>query len=134
MAKCKYEPDFPERAEKFITEGHTQAECARFLGVSVPTFEEYKKKYPEFLNAVKSANRVLDDIVVNALYLKAIGFERVVNGQVRYYPPDLGAQVFWLKNRRPDEWRDKKEIEVPESLKVNFNWSKSNGNGKGKDS
>ena len=56
------------------------------------------KKYPEFRCALKAGKEASDDRVERSLYQLAIGW----NGQ----PPNTTAAIFWLKNRRPDRWRD----------------------------
>jgi hypothetical protein len=93
--------------------------------------ENYKRDHLEFLEALKRGKEVVDITVENALYKKAIGYTyeevtrepikdpetgeyrlevtKIVKKEVQ---PDTTAQIFWLKNRKPAEWRDKHEQEV----------------------
>lgn len=58
---------------------------------------------PQFLQSLKEAKQAADDLVEASLFHKAIGW----NGM----PSDTTAAIFWLKNRRPAEWREKQEVE-----------------------
>jgi len=102
--------------------GATNAELADEFGVSIRTIDEWKAKYPEFLRAIKASKPVADQRVERSLYERAVGYtvdtEKVFcgkDGQVtrvavrEYYPPDTTAMIFWLKNRKQKEWRDKIE-------------------------
>ena len=83
-------------------------------------------------DALKRGKEVIDRQVENALLKRALGHEYVettkeltdlgltVTKQVtKQVAPDTTAQIFWLKNRKPQEWRDKKETEVTGNLNVN---------------
>ena len=83
-------------------------------------------------DALKRGKEVIDRQVENALLKRALGYEYVettkeltdlgltVTKQVtKQVAPDTTAQIFWLKNRKPQEWRDKKETEVTGNLNVN---------------
>src|SRR6478672_3672152 len=63
-----------------------------------------EQKYPEFRCALKAGKEASDDRVERSLYQLAIGW----NGQ----PPNTTVAIFWLKNRRPDSWRDVQNIEA----------------------
>jgi hypothetical protein len=74
--------------------------------------------------AVKKAKAVSDDKIERSLFERATGYSvpdvhvSTVNGQIvktsviKHYPPDVTAMILWLKNRRPDVWRDKREAAV----------------------
>jgi len=124
MAKTKYKPNFPERAKEYAKKGLIEAQIAKNLGIGVTTFNKYKKEYPEFYEALKNGKIGPDDEVENALFKRALGYEYeevkteyLTTGNVRRtvytrkMAPDVTAQIFWLKNRRPDRWRDKIEHE-----------------------
>lgn len=100
--------------------GLTQQQIADNLGISIDTLIENKKKYSEFNNALKKGKEVIDFEVENALLKKALGYTITIkeekldrDGCVHtlekdvHIPPDTTAQIFWLKNRKPDKWRDK---------------------------
>jgi transposase-like protein len=100
--------------------GLIDTQIAENIGIVPSTLYEWKKKYPEFSEALKAGKEVADAQVFNALHQSAIGFhyleEAVTNtGEVvtvkKYSKPNVTAQIYWLKNRVPDDWRDKQEIE-----------------------
>jgi len=116
-------PEYIEQAKKQCEEGATDQELADFFDVSVRTLYRWKNTYPEFCQALKASKAPADDRVERSLYERAIGYERdevdirVVNGEIiqtpirKFYPPDTTAAIFWLKNRKPADWRDKTEVE-----------------------
>ena len=111
----------PERARALCLLGLTDAEIAAHFGVAAETFCRWKKAHPELAEAMQGARSVADARVVASLYQRAVGYSmeceevKMVAGEpqiVRYrksFPPDVTAQIFWLKNRRPDLWRDRTE-------------------------
>ena len=130
MASTKYDPTFPKLVEGYAREGLLEKHMMKKLGVSAVTFEKYKRKYPDFLEALKKGKEPVDFQVENALLKRALGFEydeihteygyRIINeeGATEKYIkseklvrkqviPDTTAQIFWLKNRRPRQWRDR---------------------------
>lgn len=125
MAKTKYKDDFPERAKKYAQKGLTDEQIAHNLGISVNTYYVYQEKYPQFLQAIKAGKAPVDDEVESALLKRALGYEydevrtetlttgntrqTVISKQVL---PDVTAQIFWLKNRRPEDWRDRQDLHV----------------------
>lgn len=116
-----YLPEYAEVARKQCEEGATDQELADFFDVSVRTLYRWKNAHPEFCQALKASKVTADERVERSLYERAIGYERdevdvrVVGGDIvqtpirKFYPPDTTAAIFWLKNRRPQEWRDKVE-------------------------
>ena len=123
MAKSKYfthvEPKLT-LIEGWARDGLTDEQIAKNLGVAVSTFNEYKKKYPEFSESLKKGKEIVDYEVENALLKRALGYEydevtyergeetKRVTKQVN---PDTAALIFWLKNRNPEKWRDKQVVE-----------------------
>ena len=98
MAKGKYEywltDDGLTLLEGWAREGLTNEQIAHNMGISLTTLKTYRNVYPSISAALKKGKEVVDFEVENALLQKAL------NG-------DTTAQIFWLKNRRPDAWRDK---------------------------
>lgn len=101
-------------------DGLIDEQIAKNMGVAYSTFKEWKKKYSDFSAALKQGKEVVDRQVENALFNNAVGFmyeeETVTNaGEVvtvkKYSKPNITAQIFWLKNRKMKEWRDKQEVE-----------------------
>lgn len=106
--------------EGWARDGLIDEQISKNMGVAYSTFKEWKKKYSDFSAALKQGKEVVDRQVENALFENAVGFmyeeETVTNaGEVvtvkKYSKPNITAQIFWLKNRKMKEWRDKQEVE-----------------------
>ena len=122
-AKGKYHdwltPESLTRLEGWARDGLTDEQIAQKMGISKGTLYDWKNKFPEFSNALKNGKEVVDTLVENALLKRALGYNYLEvteeDGDLGYkkktvhkqMPPDVTAQIFWLKNRRPDKWRDK---------------------------
>ena len=104
-APPKYQPRFAQLAAVACQAGFTDQEVADLLGVSERTINTWKLRHVDFASALINGKPPADERVVQSLYNRALGFVR--NG--KYFPPDVTACIFWLKNRRPDEWRDRHE-------------------------
>lgn len=122
-----------EEAEKLAELGLTNDEIADFWGRSRRAFQYWLKKYPELLHTLKRGKLKADKEVEKKLYQRALGYEykektyerRGTKGKMvlmktvtKEVPPATCAQIFWLKNRRPDLWRDKHEQELTGGLDV----------------
>ena len=106
----------------------TDADIAKNIGITQKTLIEWKKKHPKIEAALKVGRDVVDTQVENALLKRALGYEvteyivdesgkkKAVKKQIA---PDVTAIIFWLKNRRPREWRDKRDVAVEGALKTN---------------
>lgn len=126
----KYKPEFVKQAAKLCALGATDAQVADFFEVSVSTVSLWKVEHAEFSEALKVAKEEADKRVEHSLYQRAMGYEhdevdiRVVAGKLKitpirkHYPPDTTACIFWLKNRKPAEWRDKVEHEHSGKMSV----------------
>ena len=105
------------------------------MGISRDSFYQYKKEFSDFSDTLKETKEIVDAQVENALLKRALGYEykevtkKVVDGELKVTKvitkqvvPDTTAQIFWLKNRRPDKWREKpaEEKEEQESVSVNI--------------
>jgi len=106
--------------------GVIDRDIAKALGVAYSTFRKYVDEKPELAAIVKQGKDYIDCQVEEALLKRALGYEytevtRELTGRemvvtkevVKQVVPDTTAQIFWLKNRRPDDWRDKQTVEVP---------------------
>jgi hypothetical protein len=113
-----------ELIKAWARRGAIEEDIARNLNVGVSTFSMYKNKYPELKEALEQEKDVADLKVESALFKRAVGYtytetkEKVCDDgsverttTVKEVVPDTTAQIFWLKNRRPDLWRDKQDIE-----------------------
>lgn len=106
--------------EGWAKDGLIDEQIAKNMGVAYSTFKDWKKRFPDLSAVLKRSKEVVDREVENALFESAKGFvyeeETVTNtGEVvtvkKYSKPNVTAQIFWLKNRKRNEWRDKQEIE-----------------------
>lgn len=79
--------------------GSTLSEIAENIGVTERTLYSWRANKPEFFQALKKAQNIADKLVEESLFRNAISGNVV-------------AQIFWLKNRQPDLWRDKQSIET----------------------
>lgn len=106
--------------EGWAKDGLTEEQIAKNMGISRPTLWDWKKKEVNIFNAIKKGRGVADYEIENALFKSAIGYTIVLNeekvtkdGDVVntkrdvHFPPNVTAQIFWLKNRKSKQWRDK---------------------------
>lgn len=135
MAKSKYETHVKPKLqliEGWARDGLTDEQIAHNLGISKQTFYNYKSKYVDFFDSLKKGKEIVDYEVENALLKRALGYkydevtiEEFDDGSVKTKTvtkeviPDTTAQIFWLKNRRPDKWRDKQMIEADVKTEAN---------------
>lgn len=119
-----YKPDYAEQSRKLCVLGATDQQIADFFSVDVRTIYRWKNHHPEFCQALKAGKDEVDNQVERSLLNRALGYERDAvkifcskDGDVtqvpfrEVIPPDVTACIFWLKNRRAKEWRDKAELE-----------------------
>ena len=100
--------------------GLTDEQIAKNMGIAPSTLYEWKKKSKEFSESLKKGKEVIDFEVENALLKRALGYEyeeeTYENGILtkkvkKHVAPDTTAQIFWLKNRKPNTWKDKVETD-----------------------
>lgn len=142
MAKGKYQewllPEGLLKIEGWARDGLVDKQIAENIGITEQTLNVWKKNYPSFSESLKRGKEVVDRQVENALLKRALGYEydeitkelcadattgttklvvtKVVTKQV---VPDTTAQIFWLKNRKPADWRDKRDVDLSGSIKTN---------------
>ena len=116
-----YKDEYVEQAYNYCLLGATDAELAIFFGVCVATINNWKNEHPEFLDALKNGKEMADARVAKALFSRATGYScpdvdiKMYEGEIietpviKHYPPDATSMIFWLKNRQPDKWREKRE-------------------------
>lgn len=134
MAKSKWDSvkDKLILVEAWARDGDTEKTIAKKLGIAHATMELYKHEHSDFLTVLKRGKEVVDVEVENSLLKKAHGYNAEVQKTFKvkevYYdedgrrcekehletgidevhvPADTTAQIFWLKNRKPAQWRDK---------------------------
>lgn len=140
MAKSKWS-DIKEKlilVECWARDGLTDEQISNNLGISTTTFYEYKKNYPEFSESLKRGKEIVDYEVENALLKRALGYEfeektyetRWDENQGRFREvlakkvrkevvPDTTAQIYWLNNRKPKQWRNKRNEEEGNNENLN---------------
>jgi len=131
VAKGKYQEWLTKegllKLEGWARDGLTDEQIAKNMGINIATLYDWKKKYPEISESLKKGKEVVDREVENALLKAALGYEYeedvVTNkGQVvkvrKYEKPNVTAIIFWLKNRKPDVWRDKQEFNIESNIGV----------------
>ncbi len=122
----KYLPEYNLQVEKLCKLGAIDKEIADFFEVTEQTINNWKNEFPDFFESIKRGKTLADSNVADRLYQRALGFEHdseeikvmtvgkesvIERVPIRkIYPPDATSAIFWLKNRRPDKWRDKQEI------------------------
>lgn len=132
MAKPKYEEWLTDdgllRISGWARDGLTYQQIADNMRINVTTLRDWRKAYPSIDSALKESADIADRHVENALYKRALGFrycediyERRMNEETEVEElmlvrrvekqalPDVTAQIYWLKNRKPKDWRDKRE-------------------------
>lgn len=135
MGKAKYEEWLTDDGllllQGWARRGLTDEQIAHNMGIAYSTFREWRNKFSAMSAVLKKTKEVVDLEVENALLKSAEGYEyeeeiweRQFNSKKgefemvltkktkKKFPPSNTAQIFWLKNRRPDLWRDKVESQV----------------------
>lgn len=106
--------------EGWARDGLTDKQIASNIGINETTLNRWKKDHLPIMQVLKESKEIADRQVENALHKTALGFyyeEDMVTNQgdvvrvKKYSKPNTTAQIFWLKNRKPADWRDKQEIE-----------------------
>jgi hypothetical protein len=123
MARPPKQVDPLDVARVIGTLGGTEEELAAALGISRQALYNRKGKNPELVDTLKQAKAEADERVEQSLYKRALGYAcedtyfSTFQGNVtatpyrKHYPPDTTACIFWLKNRKPQEWRDRTQLE-----------------------
>jgi|JI10StandDraft_1071094.scaffolds.fasta_scaffold162659_2 hypothetical protein len=133
----KYREEFVDQARKFCMLGATNDDLARLFEVGLSTLNRWIAEIPAFRDAIKAGREIADAEVASKLFHRACGYSHpavkimqsdgipVVVDYTEHYPPDATSMIFWLKNRRPDLWRDKPsatdgdDVPTPVSVTVN---------------
>jgi len=137
MAKQKYNARLPALAEKYARAGMIDKQIAKKLGICLASFYKYQIKHIEFMEALKRGKAPVDAEVENSLLKRTLGFE-YEETTVEYSPgpkggkakpnsikkttkmviPDVTACIFWLKNRKPQRWRDRHDFNVTGDMNI----------------
>lgn len=130
------------KIQGWARDGLIDKQIAKNMGVSAGTLRNWKNVFPEIAEVLRKGKEVVDREVENALFKSAIGFTKIVVKPVRikevkydpdtgkkisesekwvqveeeiFVPPQVTAQIFWLKNRKPDQWREKNDLTLTPS-------------------
>lgn len=119
------------KVEGWARDGLTNEQIATNMGIVPSTLYEWQNKYEEISEALKKGKEVVDREVENALLKRALGYEyeevkiEEEDGSIKrtvtkkHQLGDTTAQIFWLKNRKPYEWRDRKNLELEGAIETN---------------
>lgn len=119
-----YQPKYADIARRMCAQGATRADLADRFGVSINTVVAWQLEHQEFFDSCKRGRDAADARVEQSFYERAVGYTYdsekllVVQGEVirepikEHIPPDPRAAEFWLRNRRPDRWKDAKQLET----------------------
>lgn len=136
MAKGKYEywltPEGLLKLEAWARDGLIDVQIAKNIGISRSTLNEWKKKYSVISDTLKRGKEIVDIEVENALLKRALGYAYVETKKevskkdgikttttIKEVLPDVTAQIYWLKNRKPQQWRDR-QPEDDDSKTINL--------------
>lgn len=130
----KYKEEYAEQARKLCLLGATDAKLADFFEVDEATINRWKHDFPEFCKSLKAGKMQADAEIAESLFNRARGYVapdldiKMYEGQIietpymKHYPPDATSMIFWLKNRQPDLWREKREaVEVNDDNEITIN-------------
>lgn len=126
------------KLQGWARDGLTEEQIAENMGIVRTTLYKWKNQFPQLDEALKKGKEVIDRHVENALLKRALGYsyeevtyERVYNADIdshvrvetkrvtKEVHPDVTAQIFWLKNRKPEEWRDRRETAISGNMSIN---------------
>lgn len=128
--QTSFKPEYTATAHKLASLGATDREIADVLGVSERTINRWKHTQPDFSGELRLGKEAADDRVEQSLYRRAIGYtydavkvfthngQPVIAEYVEHIPPDTTAAIFWLKNRRSDDWRDKQHLDFKDTSRA----------------
>lgn len=134
------------KVQGWARDGLSNEQIAHNMGINKDTLCVWKNRFPEFADAIKKGKEVVDREVENAMLKRALGYEydevtqepvtdkdtgitemRVTKRVTKQIVPDVTAQIFWLKNRKPEEFRDKRDVELSGSVDLGSIIEKARG-------
>jgi hypothetical protein len=131
----EYEVSYPVQVRRLVETGATWRQIADYFGVAVSTVQSWAHRHPEFSAAIKATKDEADLAVENALFQRATGYtvdsiKIFVNAKgeetqvpfQEHVPPDTTAMIFWLKNRKSTDWKDRSahSLENPDGTPIQF--------------
>lgn len=124
LRKDELDPDHLEQIKRLCELGATDPEIAYFFGISLSTFNSWRATHPGLMEVLSVGKAAADNRVERSLFARAIGCELpavkifynhrtgevIEHKYIERYVPDVTACIFWLKNRRPDVWRERYDL------------------------
>ncbi len=119
-----YRDEYAEKAHKLCLLGITDVDLADMFDIAVSTLYEWKKKVPDFSEALLAGKKFADAEVASSLFERAKGYtcddihvsqfggKVIITNIKKHYPPDVAAAKLWLTNRQPDLWREKVDMNL----------------------
>lgn len=129
-APTLFRNEYIDQVYRLCLLGLDDSELASYFEICEATLNNWKLAHPKFLESIRNGKANADSQVAKSLYDRALGYSHkdvhitTYEGEVietpimKHYPPDTNAARFWLNNRRPDKWRDKKEVELSGEIKT----------------
>lgn len=122
------------KIEGWAKDGLSDEQIAHNIGINKGTIYQWKKKYKVIDDVLKKGKEVVDRQVENALLKRALGYDyeeetktvaesgkKSIKVVKKHIPPDTTAIIFWLKNRKREQWRDVNKIEIDKPVQVEQN-------------
>ncbi len=113
------------QVEGWARDGLTNEDISKNMGIHRATLQKWMNLFPDLSEALRMGKEPADRAIENSLYKRAHGYTEAVqkvkvlnDGTIVryeeevYFPPDTTAMIFWLKNRKPEDWRDQRNIEL----------------------
>lgn len=122
--KFRWDEKTQARLERLYRDGYTDKQVAFLLEIKEQTITNWKKRHPKFFASVKDWKVGADGEIEVSLYKRACGYSHpeikffsTATGiesveTIKHYPPDPTSMIFWLKNRQPEKWRDRSDVEL----------------------
>jgi len=119
----KYKVEMCDQVYKLCLLGYIDKEIAAFYAIRESTVNKWKVEHPKFMESIKRGKDLADANVAESLYKRALGYTHpeekvfcnlghvITHETTKHYPPDTQAASLFLRNRQPNKWRDKQEID-----------------------
>ena len=121
LYESNVKPSF-DAIRDFLLSGGPEKDLPQKLGISPGSFRRYRRDHQELAALLEDCreqlSRLADDQVEAALFRRATGYDVEDGEKSRHVPPDVKAAVFWLKNRRPESWRDSREVSLGNPIRI----------------
>jgi hypothetical protein len=116
-----YRPEHASRGRRLCARGATNLDLAGRFGMARSTIGQWIATHSEFAEAVQQGRDVADATAVESLFRRVTGYDHQADKVFLYrseprtvtytahVPPETRACMFWLRSRRPEDWRAKAE-------------------------